>query len=225
MKKQVIIAAGGTGQRIGQEMPKQFLLLAGRPMLMHTIGIFHSYSPDVIITVALPENAFEQWKTLCSLHHFGIGHRLVKGGQTRFHSVQNATRTIDGDGLVAVHDAARPLVNSETITRIYDAAAQHGNAVPVIEMNDSIREVSETASFPTDRTRFRIVQTPQCFRADLLIRAYRQDYREKFTDDATVVEAMGIRINLVPGDTGNIKITHLTDLLVAETLLKETGRK
>jgi len=225
MKKQVIIAAGGTGQRIGREVPKQFLLLAGRPMLMHTIGVFHSYSPEVVITVALPEDAFEQWNALCRLHDFTICHHLVKGGQTRFHSVRNATRTIDSNGLVAVHDAARPLVTAETIARLYEAAAQHDSAIPVVEVNDSIREITETASIPADRKRFRIVQTPQCFRADLLIRAYQQDYQDKFTDDATVVETMGMRINLVPGDTGNMKITRPIDLLVAETLLKETGRK
>ena len=200
-------------------LPKQFLPLAGKPMLMHSIEAFILAYPDISIIVALPADHFTAWQKLCGAYAFTHYHRLVAGGETRFHSVQNALSAIDGDGLVAIHDGARPLISALLIRTTFLTAGQFGNCIPVIPLNESVRHVSGDLNRGANRHEFRVVQTPQVFRVATIRKAYDQEFRECFTDDATVVESIGETIHLVAGDPVNIKVTHPGDLAVAEILL------
>jgi 2-C-methyl-D-erythritol 4-phosphate cytidylyltransferase len=220
LKKTAVIVAGGTGSRMLSGTPKQFLLLCGKPMLMHSLEAFDRAFPGMALVVALPENCFDLWNRLCTQFDFSLPHQLTAGGETRFHSVKNALAYLDGEGLVAIHDGARPLVSETLIRQCFLEAAAHGNAVPVIALTDSVRQISGETNQSVDRTLFRIVQTPQVFRADLIKNAYQQEYREQFTDDAMVIESMGESIHLADGDPVNIKITHPSDLAAAEALLR-----
>jgi len=219
MKKFLIIAAGGSGNRMKSKVPKQFLLLAAKPALMHSVEVFYNYDKNISIIIALPENQISEWKTLCKKHKFNIPHQIVKGGETRFHSVRNGLSLITENGIVAVHDAARPLVNQKTIAACFGTASKQGNAIPVVKLNDSIREINGNKNFFVDRNNYRLIQTPQCFQTKILKKAYQQSYDEKFTDDASIVETMGEKINLVEGNIENIKITTAVDLLIAEGLI------
>jgi 2-C-methyl-D-erythritol 4-phosphate cytidylyltransferase len=221
MHQYVIIVAGGKGQRFESEIPKQFMRLKGLPILMHSIKAFINFDNSLEIIIALPENHFETWNTLCRNHHFKIPHQKVIGGETRFHSVKNALDAIKiNDGIVAVHDAVRPLVSNDTIKRCFDTARRKGSAVPVIPLYDSIRELKAPKSVPVDRNSFVLVQTPQVFKTKLLKEAYEQPYLSDFTDDAHVVEKTGAEIILVEGNRENIKITDKADLIIAEALLR-----
>jgi 2-C-methyl-D-erythritol 4-phosphate cytidylyltransferase len=224
LKKFAIIVAGGTGTRMNAGIPKQFLLLRGKPMLMYSIEAFHRAFPEIIPVIALPEEQFPAWQTLCNQHAFTLPHILSAGGATRFHSVQNALNSIDDEGLVAIHDGARPLVTELDIRSAFFSAAEFGNAVPVVPFTESVRMVSgigihSEGSRVVDRTSLRVVQTPQVFQTALLKKAYRQDFREGFTDDATVVESIGETIHLIDGDPLNLKITHPYDLAAAGIML------
>lgn len=201
------------------DVPKQFLLLSGRPVLMYTIEIFHRFDPELKILVALPENYFSIWEELCQKHSFTIPCQLVKGGITRFHSVKNALELIVDDGLVAIHDGVRPLVSKETLQRTFDEAAKSGNAIPVLRVSESIRKTMNGGSIAIDREDLRIVQTPQVFRKALIKNAYAVAPHQNFTDDATVVELLGVKLNLVEGNGENIKITTPADLKYAEAML------
>jgi 2-C-methyl-D-erythritol 4-phosphate cytidylyltransferase len=216
----VIIVAGGAGTRMGTSIPKQFLPLKGRPVLMHTIEAFyHSKSNPAIITV-LPDEYHAYWEELCVEHEFNIHHLLVKGGQTRFHSVKNGLYTIDDENaLVAVHDAVRPLTKTGIIDLSYAHAAAHGNAVTAVKSRDTIRQLRGGVSTHLLRDEIYLVQTPQTFSLMQLKKAYEQTYDEKFTDDASVVEAAGFTINLIEGSHHNIKITFPEDIALAEVLL------
>jgi len=216
----VIIVAGGSGTRMGAPIPKQFLPLKGRPVLMHTIEAFyHSKTNPIIITV-LPDEYHAYWEELCVVHEFNIPHQLVKGGQTRFHSVKNGLDIIDDENaLVAVHDAVRPLTKPGIIDLSYTHAATHGNAVTAIKSRDTVRQLREGISTHLLRDEIYLVQTPQTFRAAYLKTAYQQPYSDKFTDDASVVEAAGFTINLIEGSHHNIKITFPEDIALAEVLL------
>jgi 2-C-methyl-D-erythritol 4-phosphate cytidylyltransferase len=216
----VIIVAGGSGSRMGASIPKQFLLLKGRPILMHTIEAFyHSKTNPQIITV-LPDEYHAYWEELCVEQEFNIPHLLVKGGQTRFHSVKNGLDTIDDDNaLVAVHDAVRPLTKTSIIDQSYTHAAEHGNAVAAVKSRDTVRQLREGASTHLLRDEIYLVQTPQTFVAAQLKTAYQQPYTDKFTDDASVAEAAGFTINLIEGSHQNIKITFPEDIALAEVLL------
>lgn len=216
----VLIVAGGSGRRMGTEIPKQFLELNGRPVLMHTIERFSSFSRAIEIITVLPENQLRFWAELQKKYSFDIPHTLVKGGSHRFFSVRNGLKFVTGKGVVAIHDGVRPLVSSETIRRCFETAEKQGNAIPVISPADSLRMETETGSIPVNRQFIKLVQTPQVFDIGLLKRAYQQNYDPGFTDDATVVERTGEKINLVEGNRENIKITNPEDLLVAATLLK-----
>lgn len=217
----VIIVAGGKGTRMGTDIPKQFLLINGMPVLMHTLEAFYRYNPAIDVTVALPADQLCYWAELCQKYQFNVAHRLVEGGETRFHSVYNALQQIRPEGLVAIHDGVRPLVSTETITRCFATAAEKGNAVPVLLSVESIREVTgPDTSKAVDRSKYRMVQTPQVFKTHRLVEAYRQPYTDRFTDDASVVERLGDTIHLVDGNPENIKITNSIDLLLAEAMLK-----
>ncbi len=220
MKKYVIIVAGGKGKRMHSETPKQFLHVAGRPVLMHTIRKFSDYDEDIVIHLVLPSPFIDFWKSLCHRFDFTIPHTVIEGGDSRFFSVRNGLKGIPVGCLVAVHDGVRPLVSFDTIKRVFKTAAKKGNAIPVVKVNESVRQLKEDTSFAVNRQNYRLIQTPQCFQSKILLKGYRQDYREEFTDDATVIETLGEKINLVEGNFENIKITRPSDLKIAESFLK-----
>ena len=220
-KHTILIVAGGRGTRMGGPQPKQFLELVGRPVLMHTLEAFDRWDASARLIVVLPEDQIDTWKRLCEAHVFGRIHRVVAGGETRFHSVRNGLDAVASDGLIAVHDGVRPLVAPSVIAACFAAAADGGAAVPVVPVVESVREVdADGCSRPVDRARLRVVQTPQVFRTDVLRAAYRLPYDPRFTDDASVVEASGVAVRLVPGNRENIKLTTPMDLLLAEQLMR-----
>ncbi|HVN58313.1 MAG TPA: 2-C-methyl-D-erythritol 4-phosphate cytidylyltransferase [Bacteroidales bacterium] len=215
----VVIVAGGSGKRMGTETPKQFLELAGRPVLMHTIERFHKFSESIEIITVLPENQLRHWTAVQKKYDFKIPHTLVKGGDHRFSSVKHGLEFVSNKGLVAIHDGVRPLVRIETIKRCFEEAEKHGNAIPVISPADSLRYLEDHRNEPINRLNVKQVQTPQVFDAALIKKAYSQPYDESFTDDATVLEKTGVKIRLVEGNRENIKITNPEDLFIAQTLL------
>lgn len=222
MKTIAIIVAGGSGTRFGAQVPKQFLELGGKPILMRTIETFVDYCDDIIVT--LPADQFSQWNELCDRYSFNVPHRVVAGGETRWHSVKNALDSIGDPGdvdVIAVHDGVRPLATAELINRTIATARQYGSAIPVVMLNDSVRQVVGETSRALDRSSLRAVQTPQAFDARLLLEAYRQPFDKTFTDDASVVEHLGHSITLVEGDPQNLKITRPMDLALAEYLLND----
>lgn len=202
------------------DIPKQFLNINGNPVLFYTIRCFDSFQNGIPILVVLPEPYIDYWKSLTRKYNFQIHHQVTMGGETRFHSVKSGLEFIDEPGIVAIHDGVRPLVSKETLSRVFLRAEQDGNAVPAITVSETLRLVKQDGSEPINRENYRMIQTPQCFHSDLLKRAYQQGYKDSFTDDATVVETLGLKINLVEGDRENIKITHPRDLKFAEALLK-----
>ncbi len=222
MEKVVIIVAGGRGKRMKSDIPKQFLPIFGFPILMHTIKKFYRHDNSINIIIVLPKTQIKAWKKLCRDYKFTIDHNIVQGGITRFHSVKNGLSKIKGeDRIVAIHDGVRPLVSLETIRRCFKKAASSGNAVPAIEIPESLRIIDNGRNTPADRSRYRLIQTPQVFQFRLLKEAFKQNYTPEFTDDASVVESMGHSIYLVDGNKENIKITTPSDLLVAESYLKK----
>jgi 2-C-methyl-D-erythritol 4-phosphate cytidylyltransferase len=213
-----IIVAGGSGERMGAGIPKQFLELAGKPVLMHTIERFKAFDKSIEIITVLPGNQLKYWTELQKKHSFSIPHTIVKGGPSRFFSVRNGLKLVGETGLVAIHDGVRPLVSIATIKRCFEAAEKHGNAIPVISPADSLRMVTDQGSIPVNRQHIKQVQTPQVFSAILIKEAYLQEYSTDFTDDATVLEKTGEEIHLVEGNRENIKITTPEDLLISEAL-------
>ena len=220
-EKNVIIVAGGKGLRMQTETPKQFIELQGKPILMHTMNVFFKYDNNISIILVLPADQIDYWKQLCEQHHFSISHTIVEGGETRFHSVRNGLKFAQDNSLIAIHDGVRPLVSVETIERCFDAATQYRNAVPVVDLVDSVRMVKGSESEIVDRNKLRLVQTPQVFDSQLLLKAYEQEFNPLFTDDASVVETLGTKINLVEGNRENIKITTPIDIAVAEHLISQ----
>ena len=224
MKTIAIIVAGGSGTRFGAEMPKQFVDLNGKPILMHTIEVFEQAlaGQDHELLVTLPAAEFNQWRQLCDRYRFEVPHRVVAGGETRWHSVKNALTAL-GDGtnvdVIAVHDGVRPMASVELINRCVDTARRTGSAIPVVSLNDSVRQVEGQTSRALDRSSLRAVQTPQTFDARLLLDAYNLPFEKTFTDDASVVERAGHDVTLVEGDPSNLKITRPMDLALAEYLL------
>jgi 2-C-methyl-D-erythritol 4-phosphate cytidylyltransferase len=219
MKLYVVIVAGGSGKRMGAEIPKQFLELAGRPVLMHTIERFKTFNEEIEIITVLPENQLLHWVELQKKHSFSVSHTLVKGGSHRFISVRNGLKFVSDNSLVAIHDGVRPFVSIETIRRCFETADKLGNAIPVISPTESLRIITDQGSVPINRQHIKQIQTPQVFNAGLIKKAYLQEYRTEFTDDATVLEKTGERINLVDGNRENIKITNPEDLLISTALL------
>jgi len=219
MQLYVVIVAGGSGKRMGAEIPKQFLELAGRPVLMHTIERFKSFNEGIEIITVLPENQLRHWVELQAKFKFSVPQTLVKGGSARFYSVRNGLEFVNEPGLVAIHDGVRPFVTIETIKKCFDTAEKLGNAIPAVSVAESLRMITDTGSHPVNRLNIRQIQTPQVFNAGLLKKAYRQDYKHEFTDDATVLESTGEKINLVEGNRENIKITNPEDLVISKALL------
>jgi 2-C-methyl-D-erythritol 4-phosphate cytidylyltransferase len=216
----VVIVAGGSGKRMGADIPKQFLELAGRPVLMHTIERFKSYNHSIEIITVLPENQLRFWVDLQKKHSFTVPHTLVKGGSNRFFSVRNGLKFVNSPGLVAIHDGVRPFVSIDTIKRCFEKAEKLGNAIPTISPTESLRILNEQGSHPVNRMHVKQIQTPQVFNAALIKKAYLQDYSPEFSDDATVLEKTGEKINLIEGNRENIKITNPEDLLISVALLK-----
>lgn len=215
----VLIVAGGKGLRMGTDIPKQFLPVGGKPVLMRTLETFYAYSQDIQIILVLPRDQQNYWKKLCEEYHFTIPHRIADGGETRFHSVRNGLELVDKPGLVAVHDGVRPFVSQEVIARCYELAAAELAVVPVIKVVETIRQLSDYGSITVNRDEYRLVQTPQVFDGEVLKQAYSMPYTPAFTDDASVVEAWGVPVTLTEGNRENIKITTPFDLKVAAALL------
>lgn len=220
MQKSVIIVAGGSGKRMGTDVPKQFLLLKSKPVLMHTISCFYNYDNKMKIIVVLPKEHISVWMQLCVEHNFNIKHQITEGGSERFYSVKNGLEKINNNGIVAIHDGVRPLVSKETIARCLKKADETGAAIPVMPVVESLRKIEGENSIAVNRAEFVSVQTPQCFNIDLLKKAYQQEFTLSFTDDASVVEKFGHQVSLVQGNIENIKITSPQDLILAEYLLK-----
>ena len=219
MELYALIVAGGTGKRMGAEIPKQFLELAGRPVLMHTIERFKLFNDSIEIITVLPENQLRHWLELQKKYSFNIPQTIVKGGSARFFSVRNGLKFVNVPGLVAIHDGVRPVVSIDTIRRCFDTAEKLGNAVPSISPTESLRILTDQGSLPVNRMHVKQIQTPQVFNAGLIKKAYLQEYKPEFTDDATVLEKTGEKINLVEGNRENIKITNPEDLVISTALL------
>ncbi len=221
----VIVVAGGKGLRMGAECPKQFLEVGGKPILMHTLERFHRFDADLQIILVLPEAHQSYWRELCEKYAFRVPYIIANGGETRFHSVRNGLTMVPDEApagaVVAVHDGVRPFVSDEVLHTCFAEARSRGAVVPVVPVVETVRHLLEEGTSETvDRSAYRLVQTPQTFTVSLLKRAYRQPYTEAFTDDASVVEHLGVPVTLVPGNRENIKITTPFDLKVAEMLCK-----
>lgn len=221
MLRYVVITAGGSGKRMRRAKPKQFIELAGKPLLMHTFEAFVQFDPNLHFVLVLSDNMVGCWLELVEQYKFNIAHQIASGGPSRFHSVKSGLRLVPDEAIVAIHDGVRPLVTVETLSRVFDNAARFGNAIPIIECKDSLRQVDYANNQPLDRDRIRLVQTPQAFQAGMIKKAYNRNYKDVFTDDATVYEASGHRITLVEGNPENMKVTTPEDLIVAEALLMQ----
>lgn len=234
LTKIVLIVAGGKGERMQSDIPKQFIEIAGKPILMHTIEAFARYDFDLPVFVVLPVTQIEFWKNLCSKYSFKFSHQVVIGGETRFHSVKNGLEAVaaflaslypdkseeeNNSALVAVHDGVRPLVSVETIRRCFDEAEKFGSAIPSMDLVDSLRTIHTKYSQSLDRSAYKLVQTPQVFDFNILKKAYEQEFSPLFTDDASVVESIGVNVHLTEGNRENIKLTTAFDLELASFLL------
>lgn len=222
MVRYAILVAGGKGLRMGGDIPKQFLPIGGKPVLMRTIKVFRETYPDISVILVLPTSQQEYWRRLCKEYAFSVPLQIADGGETRFHSVSNGLKLIpdDVEGVVGVHDGVRPFVSPETIRRCYDEAVEHGAVVPVVSIVETVRQLREDGtSFTVPRDEYKLVQTPQTFRISLLKAAYQQPFVPSFTDDASVVEALGKPVYLVEGNRENIKITAPADIRFVNGLL------
>lgn len=219
MKKFALIVAGGSGNRMKNIVPKQFIELNSRPVLMHTFDVFCNYDSQIEFILVLPKNQINFWKRLCERHNFKTKHNLAFGGKTRFHSVKNGLDLIEEEGIVFIHDGVRPTVSVQTIQNCYNTTIEKGNALPVIPVNESVRFADENGNKSVDRNKHFLVQTPQTFKTGLIKKAYQQIFSELFTDDASVLESFGKTIHLVSGNRENIKITYPEDLIIAKSFL------
>ncbi len=224
-KKYALIVAGGSGSRMQNKLPKQFLPLDGKPVLMHTFEAFLNYDAEIVFVLVLPKNQILRWKNLCVENGFNIPHQIVAGGTVRFESVRNGLQQIADEGIVFIHDGVRPLVSEDTLKRCYQTASEKGNALPVVPVSESVRLVeSDGSNKAVDRSKYFLVQTPQTFQSALIKNAYSTPFYERFTDDASVLESTGTDIFTVDGNRENIKITFPDDLLLAELLLRKTNQ-
>lgn len=219
MQEYAIITAGGIGKRMGAKKPKQFLEIKNKPILQHTIDVFKSYNKKIKIILVLPMEHIVTWKNICEDKGYKIDYEIAVGGKERFDSIKQGLKFISKDGLVAIHDAVRPLVSEKTIKETFKSAKESGNAIPVMPVVESLRMVNSIKNIAVDRKQFQLVQTPQCFQVSLIKEAYKQNYNPNFTDDASVLEKLGYKINLVEGNRENIKITTKEDLKFAKAFM------
>ena len=224
MKKYIIVVAGGKGLRMGGDVPKQFQIIGNKPILMVTLERLHAIDPTMQIILVLPADQIEMWKEMCREYEFAVPLLLTQGGATRFHSVQNGLAQVDDmeEALVGVHDGVRPFVSQRVVDDCFREAWIHGAAIPMIDLQDSLRHIvgADGVTEVVPRDRYRLVQTPQVFRLSGLRKAYEQRFVETFTDDASVVEAAGMDVVAVEGNRENIKLTTPYDMLVARTLME-----
>ncbi len=219
MKKIAVIVAGGAGTRMNSTLPKQFLLLNGKPVLYYTIDTFLKSYADLSIILVLPEEHIAAGQEIIDAFFDYTRIQITEGGRTRFHSVQNGLALITEESMVFVHDGVRCLVSTDLIKRCYEAAIDFGSAIPVVDCKDSVRLIKGDDNEAIERTRIKMVQTPQTFHSKILLPAYKIDYKDKFTDEATVVEAFGLKVNLIEGEEGNVKITNPMDIIITEQVL------
>jgi 2-C-methyl-D-erythritol 4-phosphate cytidylyltransferase len=223
-----LIVAGGSGLRMGSEIPKQFMPLLGYPVLMHTLRVFHQLKNPPQIHLVVPAVEIDRWESLCEQHSFIVPHKVVAGGETRFHSVKNGLQSFGKapQGLVAIHDGVRPLISADLIEKCYTAALEKGNAIPAIRPTESVRLGTQSANNKEDRNSIWLIQTPQVFILEKIKQYYQNDWKAYYTDDASVAEDCGETINLVDGKIENIKITTPLDMIIANAImerrLKET---
>jgi 2-C-methyl-D-erythritol 4-phosphate cytidylyltransferase len=223
MKKYAIIVAGGSGMRMQSALPKQFIRIAGKPILMHTLQKFYDFSESVKIILVLPKYQLLRWDELCKEYNFSLAYTLTHGGNSRFESVRNGLQLISAeeDSLVAIHDGVRPLVPVEVIAESYETARHKGCAVACISVKDSVREINDTGiNQAIDRRKLRLIQTPQTFRSQIIKHSFEIAPHQEFTDDASVAEAAGFQVHLFEGSYQNIKITTPEDLWIAESFFK-----
>jgi 2-C-methyl-D-erythritol 4-phosphate cytidylyltransferase len=224
MKKAVIIVAAGTGSRMGSKLPKQYLELGDTPVIIHTLEKFLAFDPEITPIVVLGHNHQEHWDRVAASYEVARGIMLAPGGRTRYDSVKNGLEQLEGEVLVGIHDAVRPLVSQDTLARCYDSAEKYGSGIPVVEMIESVRLLEDSGkSRHMDRSSLRIVQTPQVFRSKQIIEAYQAPYTPAFTDDASVYETSFSAVSLVEGNRENIKITTPQDLQLAHYLMASLG--
>jgi len=221
MKKVAVIVAGGSGTRMNNKLPKQFLLLKGKPVLYYTINTFLLSYTDLKIILVLPEEYIAAGQEIIDAFFDYKRIQITTGGRTRFHSVQNGLSLIDDECMVFVHDGVRCLLTTDLVHRCYEAAIDLGSAIPVVDCKDSVRIIKGEENEAIDRTKIKLVQTPQTFHSKILLPAFKIDYKDKFTDEASVVEAFGLKVNLVEGEDNNIKITKAVDIIMAEEILSK----
>lgn len=221
MKKYVIIVAGGSGNRMQSDVPKQFLVLQGLPVLMHTIKLFKRYDASIDVILVLPVEQIAYWKDLCEKYAFNIEFKVVGGGKTRFNSVKNGLQEITEEGVVAIHDGVRPFASIATISNAFHKASALGAAIPVLDMHESLRFADQNTNYAVNRDNLKIVQTPQVFKTTIIKSAYEKEYAPEFTDDASVVERAGFKIELISGNRENIKLTTPFDLKIGEVILNK----
>lgn len=220
LNRTAIITAGGIGKRMNSDIPKQFLTLGGKPILMHTIQRFYDFDNSIEILVTLPKDWWSFWNDLCVKHDFQIPLNLIEGGKERYHSVQKAVQIAKGK-IIAVHDGVRPLVSNKTIQATFHLAKEKGSGIPVVSLKESIRKQSKKGNEAVYRKDYVLVHTPQCFLSEWIKKAYEQSYSDEFTDDASVIEKSGKPIHLAASNEENIKITTPNDLRIAEVFLNQ----
>lgn len=223
VEKSIIITAGGIGTRMGTDLPKQFLVIGGKPVLIHTLELFYKYDPEIEIILTLPNEWRGYWETILDKFYCRVPHVVVSGGEERYHSIQNALKRCSGQ-MIAVHDGVRPFVSFETLNRCFEALIEKDAVVPVLNLKESLRQVTENETFAVNRSEFKMVHTPQCFKSEVLRKAYDQSFHEKVTDDACLVEETGVKITLVESNEENIKLTTPFDLLIAEMIIQKSKR-
>jgi 2-C-methyl-D-erythritol 4-phosphate cytidylyltransferase len=224
----MIIVAGGHGTRMGSDIPKQFLKIDGKPILMRTLERFHDYDPEMHLIVVLPKEQQEYWHKLCEEYHFTIPHEIADGGETRFQSSKNGLALIpdDAEGLVGFHDGVRPFVSHDTIRRCIEMAEEEYTAIPVVPVTSTLRHIDPRGGgFNVDRSLYREVQTPQVFDITLARQAFNQPDRSQFTDDSSVIESLGCKVSIVEGNRENIKITTPFDLTIAEAIIRKESEE
>lgn len=223
IEKTVIITAGGLGKRMGTDLPKQFIVIGGKPILIWTIELFQKYDPNIEIILTLPNDWRGYWETLIDKYYCRVPHLVVNGGEERYHSIKNALNRASGK-FIAVHDGVRPFVSNETLDRCFSALTENDAVVPVLNLKESLRQVGIDNTIAVNRNEYRSVHTPQCFSSDAIRKAYEQPYHSQVTDDACLVEGIGIKIALVESNEENIKLTTPFDLLIAEMIIQKNKR-